>query len=193
MFRPDYPIRTDRLILRPFTLDDLDDLFAIYSRPDVARYLYWEPRGRIEVAESLDRKLAQSVLAEQGQRLTVAVVLPALERVIGDVTLKWLSSEHRQGEIGFSFHPDHHGFGFATEAAEAMLELGFQGLRLHRIIGRCDARNMRSARVLERLGMHREAYFVHNEMVKGEWGDELVYAVCEDDWRARTKEARFQR
>jgi RimJ/RimL family protein N-acetyltransferase len=187
VFRPEYPIRTDRLILRPFTLADFDDLFAIYSRPDVARYLEWAPLGRIEVAENLDRKLAQSVLAEQGQALSLAVVLPPLERVIGDVTLKWLSTEHRQGEIGFTLHPDHHGYGFAAEAARAVLELGFHGLGLHRIVGRCDARNTASARVLDRLGMHREAHFVHNELFKGEWGDELVYAVCEDDPRAGSR------
>ncbi|MFI5286801.1 MAG: GNAT family N-acetyltransferase [Candidatus Dormibacteria bacterium] len=183
MLQPTYPIRTERLILRPFTSADADDLFAIYSRPDVVRYLYWEPRTRAQVAEDLERKLDQSVLMDEGQRLTLAVVLAGQRQVIGDVTLKWLSRDHRQGEVGFSFHPHQHGHGFATEAAAAMLDLGFRGLGLHRIIGRCDARNTPSLRVLERLGMHREAHFVHNEVFKGEWGDELYYAVREDEWR----------
>jgi len=81
-------------------------------------------------------------------------------------------------------HPDHRGHGYATEAAAAMLGLGFEGLGLHRIVGRLDARNDASARVLERLGMRREAHFVENEFVKGEWCDELVYAMLASEWQA---------
>ncbi len=66
-----------------------------------------------------------------------------------------------------------------------MLRLGFEDLGLHRIAGRLDARNAASARVLERLGMRREARFLQNEIVKGEWADEMVYAMLEDEWRAR--------
>jgi RimJ/RimL family protein N-acetyltransferase len=71
-----------------------------------------------------------------------------------------------------------------------MLRLGFEELGLHRVIGRCDALNLPSARVLERLGMRREAPFVHSEIFKGAWGDELVYAVLEDEWRARVSGGR---
>jgi RimJ/RimL family protein N-acetyltransferase len=83
------------------------------------------------------------------------------------------------------FHPDYGGHGYATEAARVMLRLGFDGLGLHRIIGRIDARNTPSARVLERLGMRPEAHFLQNEMVRGEWTDEIVFAMLEDEWRAR--------
>jgi RimJ/RimL family protein N-acetyltransferase len=65
-----------------------------------------------------------------------------------------------------------------------MLRLGFEGLGLHRIVGRCDARNRASAKVMERLGMRREAYFRQNEIVRGEWTDELVYAMLADEWPA---------
>jgi RimJ/RimL family protein N-acetyltransferase len=66
-----------------------------------------------------------------------------------------------------------------------MLRLGFEGLGLHRIIGRLDGRNRASARVLEKLGMRREAHFVENEYVKGEWTDEVVYAILDREWRSR--------
>jgi len=65
-----------------------------------------------------------------------------------------------------------------------MLRLGFEGLGLHRITGRLDGRNAASARVLERLGMRREAHLVENELVKGEWTDEVVYAMLDREWRA---------
>jgi RimJ/RimL family protein N-acetyltransferase len=83
------------------------------------------------------------------------------------------------------FQPRYQGRGLATEAAEVVLRLGFEGLGLHRVIGRCDALNVASARLMERLGMRREAHLVHNEIFKGSWGDELVYAMLEDEWRAR--------
>jgi RimJ/RimL family protein N-acetyltransferase len=95
----------------------------------------------------------------------------------------WRSAEHRQGEVGYILHPAHERRGYATEGARAMLALGFDGLGLHRIYGRIDARNAASARVLERLGMRREAHLVENEWVKGEWQSELVYAILAREWR----------
>ena len=65
-----------------------------------------------------------------------------------------------------------------------LLRLGFEELGLHRIIGRCDGRNTASAKVMERLGMRREAHFRQNELVKGEWCDELVYAMLAEEWPA---------
>ena len=75
--------------------------------------------------------------------------------------------------------------GLATEAAVALLRLGFEGLGLHRITGHLDARNIASARVLERAGLAREAHLVENEFVKGEWSDELVYAMLRSEWEVR--------
>jgi RimJ/RimL family protein N-acetyltransferase len=184
VLRPDYPIRTPRLILRPFAESDLDDLHAMQSRPEVARYLYWEPRDREQVRQALLSMVRGWALTAEGDVLALAVVLPDTGTVIGDVILRWTSVEHRQGEVGYVFHPRYGGRGFATEAATAVLRLGFDDLRLHRIIGRIDSRNTASARVLERLGMRREAHFIQNEVVKGEWTDEVVYALTEDEWRA---------
>ena len=65
-----------------------------------------------------------------------------------------------------------------------MLRLGFEELDLHRIVGRLDARNTASARVLERLGMRLEAHLRENEFVKGEWVSELIYAVLAGEWRS---------
>jgi RimJ/RimL family protein N-acetyltransferase len=185
MLRPDFPIETARLTLRPFEAGDLDGLYAIQSRPDVARYLYWEPRDREQVRQALGIKIRQCALDDEGQVLNVAVIRRETGALMGDANLQWISREHRQGEIGYSFNPECHGRGFATEAAEVMLRLGFEGLKLHRIVGRLDARNEASARVLKRLGMRHEAHLVQNEFVKGEWADEAIYAMLEDEWLAR--------
>ncbi|GAB3002421.1 GNAT family N-acetyltransferase [Amycolatopsis acidiphila] len=185
MLHAAYPIHTERLILRPFTADDLDDLYAYHSRPDVVRYLYWETRDRAQARQALADRAGKQVLDAEGQSIVLAVVWRENGRVVGEVNLAWLSRAHRQGEIGFVFNPEFQGRGLATEAAEVLLRLGFRELGLHRIIGRCDARNRPSAAALERLGMRREAHLVHNEIFKGEWSDEFVYALLDHEWLNR--------
>jgi RimJ/RimL family protein N-acetyltransferase len=178
------PLESERLFLRPFTADDFDPLFAIQSRSDVARWLYWGPRTEDEVRASLEKKIASSMLVNDGDSLSFAVVLKSSSEVIGDGSLVLLSAEHRQGEIGFIFHPDHHGHGYATETARLLLQLAFEEFGLHRVIGRLEPRNAASARLLERVGMRQEAHFIENEFVKGEWQSEAVYAILDREWRA---------
>ena len=98
--------------------------------------------------------------------------------------LFYRSREHRGGEIGYVFNPDHQGHGYATEAARALLDLAFDGLGLHRVVARIDARNDASAAVLRRLGLRQEAYLRENEWFKGEWTDEIDFAILESEWRA---------
>lgn len=183
--RSAYPLATARLLLRPFQDGDLDALVAIESSAEVARYLYWEPRARNEVRKALDRRKEMTALDRPGDALRLAAVLRETGALVGDFSLQWLRGDHGQGEIGFVVHPDHRGRGYATEASAEILRLGFEDAHLHRIIGRCDARNTASARLMERLGMRCEARLRENEFIKGEWCDELVYAMLADEWRAR--------
>jgi RimJ/RimL family protein N-acetyltransferase len=184
VIRPTF-IETDRLSLRPFTEDDLDDLYAFHSLPEVARFVYWEARSREETREALAVKIRQTELVKEGEGLTLAVVLRDEQTMIGEVHLQWLSEHHRQGEIGFVFNPTFQGHGYAAEAAREVLRLGFDQLGLHRIMGRCDALNVASARLMERLGMRREAHFIENEIFKGAFGDEYVYAMLAREFAAR--------
>jgi len=185
LLRPAYPLETDRLLLRPYVDDDLEDLHDIERRDVTARYLYNRPLDLDATRSLLDRRRTMTAIDDDHDDLALAAVLKQSGRLIGHVTLLRASREHRQGEIGYVLHPDHHGHGYATEAAAVMLRLGFEELDLHRIIGRLDARNARSSRVLERLGMRREAHLRENEFVKGEWVSELVYAILADEWRGR--------
>jgi RimJ/RimL family protein N-acetyltransferase len=176
-------METRRLMLRPFEAADFDGLFAIHSRPDVARYLYWEPRTEEEVRAVLEKKINGRVMRSEGDSFSFAVILKATGQAVGDVSLLWVNAQHGTGEIGFAFHPDHQGQGYATEAARVVLQLAFEELKLHRVIGRLEARNTASARVLEKLGMRREGHLVENEYVKGEWQSELDYAILDREWR----------
>lgn len=184
MLRPEYPLETDRLLLRPYCDDDLEALHEIERREETARYLYNPPLDVDATRAPLERRKAMTAIDEEHDGLILTAVLKDTGTLIGHVTLELKSREYRQGEIGYVLHPDHQGHGYATEAATVMLRLGFEELDLHRIVGRLDARNVASAGVLERLGMRREAHLRENEFVKGEWVDELVYAILATEWRS---------
>jgi RimJ/RimL family protein N-acetyltransferase len=175
-------LRTERLLLRPFAAGDFDAVLAMQADAGVVRYLYWDPRTADEVREVLARKSRCRALERPGDNLAFAVVLDATGEVVGDCGLQWHDNDYRQGEVGFIVHPEHQGRGYATEAARAVLRIGFEEVGLHRIVGRSEARNVGSARVLERLGMRREAHLIENEYVKGEWQSELVYALLAREW-----------
>jgi RimJ/RimL family protein N-acetyltransferase len=149
----------------------------------VGRYLPWGARDKDAVREALELRIRGTSLDADGDKLLLAVVLQASSELIGEAGLFLLSKAHRQGEVGGAFHPDYHGRGYATEAARRLLEVAFEDLDLHRVIGRIDARNDASARWLERLGMRREAHFVENEFNKGAWESEVVYAILQREWR----------
>jgi RimJ/RimL family protein N-acetyltransferase len=185
-------IRTERLLLRPFRDADFAGLHAMHSLEEVARFLYWEPRSEGETRRVIARKIARPALVTDGESLDYAVELTATGALIGDVSLILRSRANRQGEIGYVFHPDHAGNGYATEAARALLALGFEDFGFHRIVGRLEAGNGASARVLERLGMRREAHLVENEWVKGEWQSEVVYALLQAEWRERAPQDPLQ-
>src|SRR5699024_6934775 len=166
MLRPSYPVRTRRLVLRPFETTDLEALFAYESRADVARYLYRYPRSRAESAAKLQESTTMTTLEQAGDTVRLAVVVAESDQLVGDTTLEWLSSEHSSAEIGYVIHPEHQGRGYAREAAQQLLRLGFDGLGVHRIIGRCEAANTASTALLGKLGMRQEAHLHENEFVK---------------------------
>ncbi len=180
------PIETSRLRLRALVPGDLAALHAIQSRPDVARWLYWEPRSEDEVREALERQIARAQDAPE-TGVALAVELMATGDLIGHVSLTLGPPEHRQAEIGFMFHPRHQGRGYATEASAAVLALAFDTYDLHRVYGRLEPRNAASARVLEKLGMRKEAHLIENEWVKDEWQSEAVYALLAREWHGVTK------
>jgi RimJ/RimL family protein N-acetyltransferase len=176
-----YRAETERMLLRPYSLDDFDAFHDMHSRDDVARYLPWETRDEQASREALQRHQTV-VLEKDGDAITLAGFDKETGRLVGEFILFLRSVQHRGGEVGYVLHPDAWGRGLATEGARAMLEIGFDLMGMHRIIARIEARNTGSAAVLERLGMRREALLVKNEWFKGEWSNEADYALLEEEW-----------
>ena len=152
------------------------------SREDVVRWLYWDAP-----TEEQTRAWLEGILARPPETgTTLAVELRDSGELVGHVNVM-VDPDNRQGEIGFIFDPAHQGHGYATEAARALVAHAFEHYGLHRVSGRLEPRNLASARVLEKLGMRREAHLIENEWVKGEWQSEAVYALLAREWSAASR------
>lgn len=172
---PQWPLPTDRLQLRPHLDDDAGWLHELHSRPDVARYLLDEPWSPDDAHRKVTERATKTGLGTESGALSV--VIENEGSPIGDVSLWLTDREHGQAEIGWVLHPDYGRQGFASEAVNAILALGFDHYRLHRISAQMDDRNSASAALARRVGMRFEAHHLDNWYSKGEWTNTLVYAL----------------
>lgn len=178
------PIETDRLWLRLMTVQDAPAVHAYQGREDVCQYLLYGPRSLEQVRQKLTDYARRTRLVQDEDFLQLAVEDRASGLLVGEIYFALRSLEHRTAEIGWVFHPDHHGHGYATEAARAMLALGFEQVGLHRILAELTPQNTASVRLCQRLGMREEAHFVQDMLVKGRWEDTGVYALLREEWIA---------
>lgn len=173
---------SDRIALRRFTLADLPTFVAYRSNPDVARYQGWDTPYPLSDGERMISALLRQHPDTAGQWFQYAMVLRSTNELIGDCAAGTDADDPRQAEIGFTVRPEYQGRGYATEGARTLLGYHFQARAKHRVTARCDVRNTASARVLERLGMRREAHLRESAWAKGEWTDELLYAMLDHEW-----------
>ncbi len=183
IFRPTFPVRSERLALRPLEPGDAEALHSYRSLPRVCRFVPFEPMDVRTIESNIGGGWSRRAIEREGEALILGVELAPSGELAGDVMLRWLSETHRCGEIGYVFHPRFEGQGYATEAGRLLLRLAFEEMGLHRVVARVDARNSASARVLLRLGMRPEAHLLENEWFKGEWSDELDFAILGREWR----------
>jgi RimJ/RimL family protein N-acetyltransferase len=115
----------------------------------------------------------------------VAIVRREDGAILGDCGIHFLAEVPRSAEIGITLAAEHQRQGYATEALTAVLDYLFTGLGKHRVHGSVDPANTASARLLERVGMRKEAHFVESLWFKGRWADDLVFAILDREWKAR--------
>lgn len=181
------PIITERLVIRPITADDSDDVWEYQRLPEVLRYIPWPERSREEAHEHTMRREGSRLLADDGDNVHFAMVLSGepsptesgRDRVIGDVMVRVASVEHARLELGWVLHPDFQGRGLAAEGTAAVLAFAFDTLQAHRVLAELVEANTASAKLCLRLGMRHEATFVEHEYDRdaGAWLDMAFYAI----------------
>ncbi|MFA1781726.1 GNAT family N-acetyltransferase [Bacillus velezensis] len=173
-------IKTDRLVIRTFEPEDWQDVYAYTSNPNVMKYI---PEGVFTEDEA--RKFVTENSGEHAGKFPV--LLKNEKTVIGHIAFFQYFGDHTY-EIGWVFHPEYQGKGYASEAARAVLAFGFNKMKLHRIIATCQPENTASHRVMEKIGMRREGFFKKCIPHDNEWWDEYYYAVLEEEWEASNLE-----
>lgn len=181
-------LTTERLILREYRQDDWPAILAYQSDERYLRYYPWTGRTVEEVKDFLQMFLDQQ--REQPRtKYQLAVTLKSSHELIGSCGIRMDSLDARQADIGYELSPQHWGLGYATEAARAIVQLGFTHFQLHRIWSWCIAANHGSASVLGKLGMQLEGRLRENEYFKGRWWDTLMYGILESEWQARQQKS----
>lgn len=178
------PIRTGRLLLRRFTAQDEADMLGYLAHPSVAR-----ATPEIEATEAGVRRYIEMQTSYAPFELDKCFDL-AIERLIDGKVMGMLTLVRRKnsmGELGYALGINYRGRGYASEAAAGLMEYAFTELGLHRIQATTSADNSASYKVMERLGMRREAHLRESALRDGAWVDELIYGMLAREWRARDR------
>jgi aminoglycoside 6'-N-acetyltransferase len=185
-------IETERLILRPMALTDVDDLLEYQSHPEIVRYIPWPERTREQVIEAAEKTIATGKfdLQEEGDYIVLVWELkngPGVEnneigQVIGQSNMGLRSKRDSCADIGWVTHKGFQRNGYAFEATYALMKYAFENFPLHRLIADIDTRNPESAAMAEKLGMRREGEFKDSEFFKGDWCSMWLYAILKSEF-----------
>lgn len=177
-----WPVATPRLTLRQATAADAGAVWGYRRLPAVSEWMTSLAGDEVDFAASFST----------AERLRPTLVVERGGRVVGDLKLDvedgWGQAEvvvHARGtqaEIGWAFDPAVQGTGLATEACARLLDLCFGPLGLRRVTAVCFADNVPSWRLMERLGMRREATLVADSLHRsGRWLDSYAYAILAEE------------
>ena len=170
-------LETDRLILRKFTMDDVNDVFKNYgSDPNVTKYLSWKTHESIEDAK-VSVEYFMSSYKDNGYHW--AVVLKDINEVIGDIKVHTIDKRNNICEIGYQYGSKFWGKGYATEALKIVIEFLFDECEFHLIEARHRSSNPASGKVMEKAGMTKDAVLKNRRYNKytDSYEDLVIYSI----------------
>jgi RimJ/RimL family protein N-acetyltransferase len=176
------PLHGPRVVLRRFARPDLKAFLAYRNDPNVARFQGWKGFNRAKAVTFINGQQLQEI-AKPGEWLQIVIALRQTGRPIGDCAFKLHAADTRQATIGITLSRAFQGQGFAAEALSTLLDFLFLHGRLHRVQADTDPRNTAAGRLLEGLGMRREAHCRQSLWFKGRWADEFFYAILRHEWQ----------
>ena len=174
-------IQSERLVLRPIKDEDAEAIFGYRSNTTINRFQGWIPETIADVRDFIRNKVSE-IIDQPGTWFQLAIIRKDTGELIGDVGIHFLESDSLQVELGCTLNFNQHGNGFATEALTETLNFLFQKLNKHRVIASIDPRNEKSIKLVERLGLRKEAHFRKSLWINNEWVDDLIYAIPKEEW-----------
>lgn len=177
-------LNTPRLRLDALCREDAEALFRYRGDPAVSAYQGWCPASVNEALGFIDAQ--QGVMLDMpGTWFQRAIRRGDSGELVGDLGLHFLAGDDATVELGISLAPSHQGQGLAAEALQAVLGFVFGDLRKHRVIGSVDPRNQACMKLLESIGMRKEAHFRESYRSGDTWADDVIFAMLEREWLAR--------
>ncbi|WP_027109217.1 GNAT family N-acetyltransferase [Lacticigenium naphthae] len=172
-------IETERLLLRPVTMEDAEAMFEYASDEETAYYVFEKHGTLADTKDAIAHHFMQHPLGKYG------IELKSENKLIGTIEIR-LKGKHHRGELGYVMNPGYQRKGYVTEAAAAIVRVGFEEFGLERIYAMFDDRNEPSKKVLERIGMQHEGVMRHVEKWKqGEWANDVYYSILKDEYFAQ--------
>jgi RimJ/RimL family protein N-acetyltransferase len=183
-------IETPRLILDRLRADDAAALYAYRADPAVARYQGWIPADEAEAAAFIAAQAQQPFDAPGWQQR--AIRRRDDGELLGDCGLRLPESTDEEAEFGVSLKPVQQRRGYAREAAAALIEQAFRTYGCRRIVASVDPRNAASLALCRSLGMRQEAHHRERFYLRGEWVDDVIFALLVREWPALKDAARAE-
>jgi len=175
-------IETQRLVIKVIQPADAGKMFEYRSDPRVSKFQNWKPVNYESIIkfinENLNVKINQADTWKQ-----FGIYSKNDGGLIGDIGMHFLDPQNSVVEIGFTLSPENQGFGYGCEAVSAIIQYLFKKLEKHRIIASTDPRNDRSIALLKRVGMRKEAHFKKSFLTNGEWVDDIIFALLEEEYK----------
>ena len=174
-------IKTSRLVLREFVEEDWSDVLSYQSDPRYLRYYPWSDRTEADAREFVQQQIANQSETPR-RKFQLVITLPDQPGLIGNCGIRRKPDNEWEADIGYELAPEYWGRGYATEAARALVQFGFNELGLDRISTWSISDNRASANVLEKVGLRQEGRLRSNEYFKGRWWDTLLHGMLRDEW-----------
>jgi len=175
-------LETDNLLLRPLSWDDLDDIHRFHAIKEVAHFNTIGVPTSIAVTKDIIRGAIADQVNSPRSIYGWTIRLKSNDQFVGETGFSATNNRFKRGEINYHLHPDFWGKGFATETAKRLVQFGFDKLKLHRIEAGVATENIGSIRVLEKIGMFREGLRRKILPIRGEWQDNYMYAILDEDF-----------
>jgi len=173
-------LRTPRLLLRRFRMEDADAVFAYARDPEMTRFVFWQAHASIEDSREFLQRTLQGYA--DGFPPVWAIEHLADRTVIGSCAYHEVSIMNLRGEIGYALARKYWGQGIMSEAVRAAVDYGFRVVGLNRIEARCDVDNTASWHVMEKVGMKFEGVLRQNIILHGQARDVRMYGILREDW-----------
>ncbi|MEO7324383.1 MAG: GNAT family protein [Dokdonella sp.] len=175
-------IESERLILDALRPDDASNLFDYRGDPEVARYQGWRP-ANVDEASSFIAKQSEQTFGDANSWCQLAIRSRQTGELVGDFGVHFPSTIDDPIEFGLSLKPAHQGNGYAREVMTAGVDLAFGTWGYRRLVGSVDPRNTASVALCRSLGFRQEAHHVESYRFRGEWVDDMIFALLAREWR----------